>query len=172
MVMGTRLSVLSAIRHGTNKCKVRITRIPKPNKSPPTFTGFPKMPKKVARLNREKPSRFPTVPHGFPRLAIRFPTVSPTVSPDHHGQKHFIGTKTSIAENRELALVAGIMANGPPKPPGAQHQPANTAEQTMEYWLATGTKRNAHHANRPPGRAHDSRGRQEPQSHPEPSAAI
>jgi len=37
-------------------------------------------------------------------------------APGHHGQEHFIGTKAAIAENLQLALVAGIIANGPPEP--------------------------------------------------------
>ena len=67
------------------------------------------------------------------------------VAPNHHRQEYFIGIKTAIAENLQLALVAGVMANGPPEPPGAEHQPANTAEQTPEYRLASGMKYNAHH---------------------------
>jgi len=50
-----------------------------------------------------------------------------------------------LPENLQLALVAGIMANGPPEPPVAKYWPADTAEQTMEYWLASGMKHNAHH---------------------------
>jgi hypothetical protein len=48
-----------------------------------------------------------TVSHGF----------SYTGSPGHHGQEHSIGTKAAISENLQLALVAGVMANGPPEPP-------------------------------------------------------
>jgi len=50
-----------------------------------------------------------------------------------------------LPENHQLALMAGIMANGPPEPPGAEHWPANTAEQTPEYRLASGMKYNANH---------------------------
>jgi len=49
-----------------------------------------------------------------------------------------------LPENLQLALVAGIMANGPPEPSGAEHRPADTAEQTMEYWLASGMEHHAH----------------------------
>ena len=66
-------------------------------------------------------------------------------APGHHGQEHFIGTKAAIAENLQLALVAGVMANGPPEPPGAEHWPADTAEQTTEHRRATGMEHNAHH---------------------------
>jgi len=65
----------------------------------------------------------------------------------HHNPENLVGIPTRLPENRELALVVGIMGNGPPEPPGAEHQPANTAEQTMEYWLASGMK---HHANHRP----------------------
>jgi hypothetical protein len=90
-----------------------------------------------------------TVSHGSPYTVCH--GLPYTVSPGHHGQKHFIGTKTAIAKNLQLALVAGVMANGPSEPPRAKHWPADTAEQTMEYWLATGTKHNANH--RPLARA-------------------
>jgi len=72
-------------------------------------------------------------------------------APGHHGQEHFIGTKAAIAERSQLALVAGVMANGPPEPPVAKHWPADTAEQTEEHRRATGTKHHAHH--RPLARA-------------------
>jgi len=52
-----------------------------------------------------------------------------------------------LPENLQLALVAHVMANGPPEPPVAKHWPADTAKQTMEYWLASGMK---HHANHRP----------------------
>jgi hypothetical protein len=50
-----------------------------------------------------------------------------------------------LPENLQLALVAGVMANGPPEPPGAEHWPADTAEQTPKYWLASSMKYNADH---------------------------
>jgi len=68
----------------------------------------------------------------------------PLSAPGHHGQEHYIRTKTTITEGLQLALVAGVMANGPPEPPGAEHWPADTAEQTMEYWLASGMDHHAH----------------------------
>ena len=70
-------------------------------------------------------------------------TSRPTLG--HHRQEHFIGTKAAIAENLQLALVAGIMANGPPEPPEAKHWPADTAEQTMEHRLASRMEYHAHH---------------------------
>ena len=66
-------------------------------------------------------------------------------APGHHGQEHFIGTKAAIAENLQLALVAGVMANGPSEPPRAEHWPADTAEQTAEDCLASGTKNDGNH---------------------------
>jgi hypothetical protein len=66
------------------------------------------------------------------------------LAPGHHRQEYFVGAKATIAENLQLALVADVMANGPPEPPGAEHWPADTAEQTMEYWLASGTEHHAH----------------------------
>jgi len=73
--------------------------------------------------------------YGFPRFTVYgFPRF--TV---------FIGTKAPIAENRQLALVAGIMANGPPEPPRAEHWPADTAKQAAEHRRATSPKHNAHH---------------------------
>ena len=71
--------------------------------------------------------------------------ISTYIGPGHHGQEHYIRTKATITEGLQLALVAGIMANGPPEPPGAEHWPADTAEQTPEYWLASGMEYNANH---------------------------
>jgi len=43
------------------------------------------------------------------------------LAPGHHRQEYFIGTKAAIAKNLQLALVAGVMANGPPEPPQGQN---------------------------------------------------
>ena len=67
--------------------------------------------------------------------------------PSHHGQEQRIRTKATITEGLQLALVAEVMANGRPEPPVAKHWPADTAEQTTEYWLATSPK---HHTNHRP----------------------
>jgi len=66
-------------------------------------------------------------------------------APGHHGQEHFIGTKAAIAENCQLALVADIVQLRPPEPPGAEHWPADTAEQTPEHRGATNPKCHANH---------------------------
>ena len=63
----------------------------------------------------------------------------------HHGQENLVGISIRLPENLQLALVADVMANGPPEPPGAQHRPTDTAEQTPEYWLASGMEYNADH---------------------------
>jgi len=65
--------------------------------------------------------------------------------PSHHGQEQRIRTKATITEGLQLALVAEVMANGRPEPPVAKHWPADTAEQTMEYRLASGMEHPAHH---------------------------
>ena len=50
-------------------------------------------------------------------------TSRPTLG--HHGQEDFIGTKAAIAENLQLALADGIMANGPPERRLTKPNPAN-----------------------------------------------
>ena len=75
----------------------------------------------------------------------------PLAAPGHHGQEHYIRTKATIPKGLQLALVANIVANGPPEPPGAKHWPANTTEQTPEHRRAAGAKHNANH--RPLARA-------------------
>jgi len=67
------------------------------------------------------------------------------LAPSHHGQEHSIGTKAAIAERSQLALVAGIVQLRPPEPPAAEHWPADTAEQTAEDCLASGTKNDGNH---------------------------